>query len=327
MAESPKRPVVAESAQPVSGNAVAEGSATGPQASVSPAEAPSTEAPPAAELQRSFWSKLNPRLWFRKETTELRVKEGDRLRNAGNRNQALVAFHKALALDPNCADAHRGLGRVTLGKGGRANAQAALAPFQEAGRLNPYDGRIHQALAIAYEKLGKGALALPARKKLGAIEALQANAADPVANNNMGVLCAQQEHMERAVDCFKKSIEGNRKYAPSYRNLATTYYRMATAEQDESKRGALLSEATTAIERTIDAAAPNLLAHARILIAKGEALRALDMVAQAEPLDAASPTVYQIKRAALEKLGRMTEAQHAHEAFEACLKLQGHGAA
>ena len=293
------------------------------------AKAPAAEADAPAVWQRSLWSRLNPLLWFRKETPDLWVKEGDRLLTAGNRNQALVAFHKALALDPNCADGHRGLGRVTLGKGGRPNAQVALAHFLEAERLSPYDSRVHLALAIAYEKLGKGSLSLASRKKLGVIKALQANAADPLANNNMGVLCAQQGDGVRAVECFKKAIEGNRKHAPAYRNLATTYFRMAAAEPDESKRGPLLDEATTAVEQAVslDATLPNLLAQARILIAKDQAERALDSVAKAETLDASNPSVYQIKREALEKLGRMTDAQHAHEAYEACLRLRGSGAA
>lgn len=287
---------------------------------------------PAAEpvvLHRSLWRKLNPLMWFRKETPELWVGEGERLLMAGNRNQALVAFHKALALNPNCADGHRGLGRVTLTKGGRANAQVALAHFQEAERLSPYDSRIHQALAIAYEKLGKTTLSLVARKKLGVIRALQANAADPLANNNMGVLCVQQGDMQRSVECFKKAIEGNRKFAPAYRNLATALFRMAAGEPDTGKRAPWLDEAATAIEQAIalNAAAPSFLAQARILIAKDQAERALESVDRAEAMDASNPTVYQIKREAMEKLGRMTDAQHAHEAYEACLKLRRSGAA
>jgi tetratricopeptide (TPR) repeat protein len=293
------------------------------------AKVPKPAATATVELKRSFWTKLNPAMWFRKATPELWVKEGERLLLSGNRNQALVAFHKALELNNDCADAYRGLGRVTLGKGGRANAQAALAYFKEAERLDPYDSRIHQALAITYEKLGKSSLSLASRKKLGVIKALQAHPADSVSNNNMGVLCAQQGDLDRAVESFKKAIGTNAKYAPALHNLATTYFRMAATEQDAGKRGSLLNDAAATIEQAVglNAVVPNFLAQARILIAKDEALRSLDSIAKAEDLDASNPAVYQIKREAMEKLGRMTEAQHAHEAYEACLRLGRHGAA
>jgi hypothetical protein len=104
---------------------------------------------------------------------------------------------------------------------------------------------------------------------------------------------------------------------------------MAATEQDAGKLGSLLNDAAATIEQAVglNAVVPNFLAQARILIAKDEALRSLDSIAKAEDLDASNPAVYQIKREAMEKLGRMTEAQHAHEAYEACLRLGRHGAA
>ena len=277
----------------------------------------------------SFWAKLNPRLLFRKESPDLWVKEGDRLLGIGNRNQALVAYHKALALDSDCAEGHRGLGRVILGKGGRTNAQSALAHFQEAARLNPYDDRIYQACAIAYERLGKGALAQAERKKMAVLKALQVNAADPVANNNLGVLFAQQDQVERAIECFKKATEANRKYDAGHRNLASTYFRMAAAETDAAKKESLFGQAVEAIADAvrINPASVNLLAQARILLGKGDASRALDAAAKAEAIDSANPQVYQVKREAFEKLGRMTDAQRAHEQFVSYDKVRRGGVA
>jgi tetratricopeptide (TPR) repeat protein len=291
-----------------------------------PSEAPPSE--PAAPVS-SIWTKLNPRVWFRKETPKLWVAEGDRLLEMGNRNQALVAYHKALALDPDCANGHRGLGRVTLGRGGRTNAQAALVHFQEAARFNPYDDRIYQATAIAYERMGKGHLAQAERKKMAVLKALQVNATDPVANNNLGVLFAQQDQGERAIECFKKATNANRKYDAGYRNLATTYYRMATSEKDSGKKGGLLDHAaaTIAVAVKLNPVAMNVLAQARILLGKGDANRALDAVAKAEAAEPSNPQVYLVKREAFEKLGRMTDAQRAHEQYVSIEKARKGGAA
>ena len=277
----------------------------------------------------SVWERLNPVAWFRSETPDAWVKEGDRLLEIGNRNQALIAFHKAIALSPECGEAHRGLGRVTMLKGGRNNFEAALLHFREAARLNPYDDRVYRASAIAYEKLGKPDLAVIERKKLGALKTLQSDPDNAMANNNIGVLFMQQEQVERAIECFKKAIAAHSKYDAAYRNLATTYFLMATNTKDESKKPALLQNAAATIAHAvaITASVPSLLTQARIQIAMGEANRALDAVAQAESAEPHNPAVHLVKRTALEKLGRMADAQVAHEAYEAYEKARRGGAA
>lgn len=282
------------------------------------------DALPDPNASPSVWERLNPTHWFRRETPELWVKDGDRLLESGNRNQALMAYHKAIALDPNCGEAHRGLGRVTMLKGGRNNFEAALVHFREAARLNPFDDRVYRASAIAYEKLGKPAQAVVERKKLGALKTLQVDPDNAMANNNMGVLFMQQEQVERAIECFKKAIAAHGKYDAAYRNLAATYYLMATNAKDETQKSALLQNAAATVAQAvaINASVPSLLTHARILIAMGEANRALDALARAETAEPHNPAVHLVKRTALEKLGRMADAQVAHEAYEAYEKAR-----
>src|SRR5579863_7574486 len=103
----PKQPTAAVStpASPAPSDPGAAPSSAESQAGTSSA---TTADPQASVPAPSVWAKLSPRMWFHKETPEIWAKEGDRLIGIGNRNQALIAFHKALTLDPGYAEAHRG---------------------------------------------------------------------------------------------------------------------------------------------------------------------------------------------------------------------------
>lgn len=44
---------------------------------------------------------------------------------------------------------------------------------------------------------------------------------------NMGVLDLRNNELEAALECFKKAIDCNKKFAPAYYNLALTYFNLA----------------------------------------------------------------------------------------------------
>ncbi len=275
-----------------------------------------------AHGHRSLAQRLNPLNWFRKETPESLVLEGERLAEAHNLNQALLAFNKALELDAHCADAYRGLGKVTLMKGGKTHQQEALGFYHQAARLDPFADSTYQAMALLYERLGQRNEALLERKKLAVVKTLQVEPDNPVANNNMGILFLQQEHSAQAIEYFSKAIAARPNYDVAHRNLAATYYKLALASKEPGEKTRLTEQALEAVDKALalGESAPNLIILARVQLLAGHQEVALEALERAQALEPAHKEIYALQQIALEQLGRMTDAQRAYESFKAYSK-------
>lgn len=279
-------------------------------------EKPSPEEQSAPEEKRSLLARLNPVNLFRKETPETFVEEGTRLLESRSLRQAAAAFEKALELDPEYAPAMRGLGLVTVARGGKTNLKAALAHFQAALKRDPFDEATYNTCAMVYEKLGDANAAVNERKKLAVVKTLQTDPKNPVANNNMGILLMSQQQPEAALAYFRKSIEANPKYDVAIRNLATALYTLATTGPQE-KRAEYQAQAAEAVEQSLKLGLSfaALLLQARIKLLAGDAQAALEIVTRAQAMDPGNKDGFAVKQLALEKLGRMAEAQVAHEQY------------
>ena len=73
-------------------------------------------------------------------------------RALGRYEEALAAYQQAVALDPQLADPHHGLGTVyrVLGRD-----EEALAAYQQAVALDPQFAFAHSSLAACYRRLGR----------------------------------------------------------------------------------------------------------------------------------------------------------------------------
>lgn len=289
-----------------------------------PAPGAIPEAPPdfiaeLPEIKRGFLSRVNPLKMFRKESPALFVRQGEGLLENQNLALATMAFQKALTLDPDNAGAFKGLGNVFLRKGGRSNIETALTYYQEAVKRNLFDDQAYAMAAKIYERLGRMKEATLERKKMVIVKTLHADPANPVANNNMGILMLQQQQLAQALDYFKKSIKSNPSYDIAHRNLAATHYKVALAETDDDKKSeqTALAKGYIAKALEINKGVNSMLIQAKIFVLEGRYDEALDIAVTAEEMEEANPDVYALKRQIFDKLNRTTDAQKAFESYQA----------
>jgi tetratricopeptide (TPR) repeat protein len=272
-----------------------------------------------------FLSRLNPRNWFRRRNVEGFIREAKDLMDHGSYAQAIVAFQKVLEMDGNSVAALRGLGKVYYKRGGRSNMETALKHYQEAIKRRPMDHDLYAITAKIYDALGKRKEATLERKKFVIVRALDADARNPIANNNMGILFLQQGRADMALSYFRRAIESDRNYDVAYRNLAAVYFQLAKVEEDAGKKADFNSQAKEAIQKAMEIV-PNpatLLAWGRIQLREGafdEVVRICDRI---DEMDPANKDVFYLKKLALEGLGRFEEAKDAHESYMMFLKGSG----
>ena len=112
--------------------------------------------------------------------------EGDRYARAREYDQAVDAYRRAIALDPNLAIAYHGLGRVFVNMGRAADA---LAPMTTAVRLDPNNSFAHLNLGITLENLRRFDEALAEineAKRLAPNDARTRNELGNLLNNFLG---------------------------------------------------------------------------------------------------------------------------------------------
>ncbi len=288
-----------------------------------PAESPiSADSDPIAlieveEGKRGFFSKLNPINILRRNNPTALINEGKEHLENQSYAQAMVSFNRALHIDKNNLAALRGLGKVFFKKGGRANMDTSLKYYQQAIKTHPKDHELYAISAKIYDSLGKRKEATLERKKFVIVRALDADAKNPIANNNMGILFMQQGRADDALSYFQKSIDSDRNYDVAHRNTAAVYYMLAKKEEDPAKKKDYNSRARDSIEKavSISPSLPSLLALARVRLKEGEFKEALVLVEKLDEMAPANKDVFKIKKLALEGLGRFEEAQNAHNSY------------
>lgn len=285
-------------------------------------EAQNDSSPPLPEPEEvakkpGFLSKMNLLKMFRKESPAMYIKEGHNLIENQNLALATMAFQKAIQLDPESVEAHKGLGNVFMRKGGRTNITAALECFKTATAVAPFEDTAYALSAKLYEKLGMMKEATLERKKMMIVKTLQTDPTNPIANNNMGILLLGQKQVEQAVEYFKKSLSSNPNYDIAYRNLAATYYRMATEAGEDADKSEPLGQARGYIGKAlaISRTPSSLLVSGKVLIEEGRLDEALAIAEEAEGMDSANKDVFAFKRIVLEKLNRTKDAQEAYENY------------
>jgi tetratricopeptide (TPR) repeat protein len=261
--------------------------------------------------------KINPLKLFQRDSPSNLVKLGRELEYSRNFAQATVAFNRALSLDPNHTPAYEGLGQVLLKKGGRANLEAAIAQYREVVKRDPYNDRAYAALGRAYDALGRRKEAALEKKKLVVARTLKADANNPVANNNMGIMLLQQSQVAAAIEHFNRAMKSDPRYDTAVRNLGITHYKLATEAADPPIRAQNLDKAKGFLAKALEIAESplTLLAQARVYILEDRFEDALAACERVEQIDPAVKEMFVLKKAALLKLNRLEEANKAHETW------------
>lgn len=273
----------------------------------------------SGEVQQSgsFLSRLNPLRMFGKNKPDFYIKEGKDFLENQSYAQAMVAFNNALAIDPNNSAAYRGLGKVFFKKGGRSNLNTALKYYQEAIKRNPMEHDLYAISAKIYDAMKQPKEATLERKKFVIVRALEVDAKNPIANNNMGILFLQQGKADMALSYFQKAIDADKNYDVALRNLAAVHMKMAKESDDANQKIAHGQKAREAIVRSVEIS-PNpasLIAFARILLKEGDLEKVLVTCEQIDKMDPANKHVFQLKKMAFEGLGRFEEARNAQESY------------
>jgi tetratricopeptide (TPR) repeat protein len=120
-------------------------------------------------------------------------------------HRAIEMERRALALDPQLADAHLWLGSALLGL---ERVDEAVAEIREALRLEPENGQAHQGLARAYW-VGKGdfAAAIPEFER-----AIELNPEAGYSYLQLSLLLAYEKEYERAIDVCRRAVDLQEQY-------------------------------------------------------------------------------------------------------------------
>lgn len=145
------------------------------------------------------------------EDSQAWMLRGARLHASGQLEQALIAFEKALALQPDDVNAASACATLLSALSRPVASYKALLSV-EALLLESADGAAN--LAIAAESCGDLARAGMAYKRALALDPNHARAL-----NNVGLMAAVQGHWESALECARKCLAQDPGHAPYHVNL------------------------------------------------------------------------------------------------------------
>lgn len=142
-----------------------------------------------------------------------------------NRQQgrpAVESFRRALRFDPLLAEAHLGLGKETLERGPSAEA---AGHFQQAIRVDPDSAQGHLNLGLAQARQGLQEEALAAFRQAAALDPASAEA-----HYNLGVALARKGRTREALQFFRQAVRLRPEDAEARFNLGMAYSQLGQLE-------------------------------------------------------------------------------------------------
>jgi len=136
---------------------------------------------------------------------------GNLLFDAGEVDEAMVHYRRALEIQPGYADAHINLGRALLTK---QQPDQAIAHFEQALRILPTDASGHNNLGNALLSRGRVDEAIAHYQ-----QALKIQPDFAQAHNNLGWSLLQNRNVDEAIVHFEKALELEPDYANAHNNL------------------------------------------------------------------------------------------------------------
>jgi len=138
--------------------------------------------------------------------------------DAGRTPEATARYLEALALDPNCFDAHLGMGKMHFARGSYAEA---VASYRQALKIRPRSADAHLSLGLALSNAGKCEEAMQAFQK--------AKELDPTVVETQvmtGKAYLKAGMYAQAIECLKGAVQTDEQHAQAYYNLGRAYLRV-----------------------------------------------------------------------------------------------------
>ena len=129
----------------------------------------------------------------------------------GRFDEAVIAFEKALAVDPACVEARWNLARALKSLG---RTEDALTHYEEARRVAPHRPEAHKNLGDAYLGMRRLKDATDAYER-----AIELKPDYPEAYNNLGYALIELGRLEDASAALERAIKINPKFAEAHNNL------------------------------------------------------------------------------------------------------------
>jgi tetratricopeptide (TPR) repeat protein len=136
---------------------------------------------------------------------------GNVLKDKGQLDDAIMAWHQAIALNPNLPDAHGNLGAALKDKG---HLDEAIAAYRRAIALNPKYAEAHTNLGSALRDKGQLDDAIAAHR-----QAIALNPRFAAAHNNLGVALRDKGQLDDAIAAYREAIALNPNSSDAYSNL------------------------------------------------------------------------------------------------------------
>jgi tetratricopeptide (TPR) repeat protein len=182
--------------------------------------------PATAEYQRAI--KNQP-----EHAAEAHYRIGMLSNKLGNSEGAVQEFRATLQLDPNHAEARKGIVAYHLNRGANFRQQQqlpqAIQELQEATKVDPRSSAVHLELGIAYEE---------SQRLDEAVSAYQAAVTTDPKNMNAQLRLGQgynaQKQYEPAIAAFNAVLEGNPNKAEAYAGLGVAYFHQD--KRDDAKK-------------------------------------------------------------------------------------------
>ncbi|WP_458245186.1 tetratricopeptide repeat protein [Streptomyces sp. MAI_2237] len=254
------------------------------------------------------------------------TEQAHELASSHNREEAITSYQEAIRLNPDYAEAHKGLANLFRQLG---RHEAAITAYHDVIRLGSDDPQIHQDLGDTLTSLGRHGEAKSAHyeatrlkslasRRLGDIaagqgnheeailsyrEAAHLNPDDATTHNNLGATLFELGRLAEAEAVMQRAIEINPAYATAHNNLGATLFELGR-----------FTEAEAALQRAIEVnpaydKAHRWLGATRFQLGRlAEAEAALQRAIEINPDDA---TAHNNLGVTLFELGRFTEAEAA----------------
>ena len=224
---------------------------------------------------------------------------GVALAQLGRMHEALAAFDEALKINPQFAEAHynRGVALTELGR-----TDEALAAFDRALAINPQDAKAHHNRGAVLAKLGRTDEALVAFDR-----ALAINPQDAEAHQNRGAVLTQLRRMNEALVAFDEALKINPQFAEAHYNRGLALAQLGRTDEARAAFDCALAAFDRALAINLqDAKAHHSRGLALTQLGRmHEALAAFDEALKINPQFAEA---HNYRGLALAKLRRMDEA-------------------
>ena len=160
--------------------------------------------------------------WNPVETADLKVQSyynlGLAYYQSGQIEKAIVAYQKAIKLEPNFADAYGGLGIIYWRSG---NLDDAIRHCQKAIKIAPENIEFHKNLTQIYWQKGMYNAAAVGYRII-----LELNPSDENALHHLGLILLSKQEYHEAVSCFQRVLQTNPDNALTHGALGTAYYKL-----------------------------------------------------------------------------------------------------